>query len=332
MAPGERTRAAALNEVALTDAAGARDEVVRLLRSLPDGERSTFVEDLATGAESRLRQITARAVQVVGLDDAIAPVLQRWLVKETDEFARAAIEDALAPESRRKRTRRLLSDLEAVPRTYRYLADRLRHRVLNTMPGAGLSISKLKEVAAAVPDEQQRYALTKEIDYLSSALGRLQRALDFVEERAHFDSAQIDLGEWLQDFTRSYRAEWPQLEIKIVAPDDPAIIDGVPYLLTTVFANLFDNARQAIPPGGLVTVAIVVRRMEVVINVSDSGAGLPDRVAEVAFLAPTTTKGQTHRGRGLLEVADAMKRLGGRAAVVRGAEGNRVSLTFPVPR
>jgi len=200
------------------------------------------------------------------------------------------------------------------------------------MPGAGLSISKLKEVAAAVPDEQQRYALTKEIDYLSSALGRLQRALDFVEERAHFDNAQIDLGEWLQDFKRSYRAEWPQLEIKIVAPDDPAIIDGVPYLLTTVFANLFDNARQAIPPGGLVTVAIVVRRMEVVIIVSDSGTGLPDRVAEVAFLAPTTTKGQTHRGRGLLEVADAMKRLGGRAAVVRGAEGNRVSLTFPVPR
>jgi signal transduction histidine kinase len=331
MALVDRISAMTLNEAALTDAASVRDEVVRLLRELPNEERSSFIQDLAAGAESRLRQIVARAAQLVEVDDVIAPIMERWLLTETDEFTRAAIEDALAPRSPRRKTKRLLGDLEAVPRTYRYLADRLRHRVLNIMPGAGLSVTKLKEVAAAVEDEQQRYALTKEIDYLSSALARLERALDFVEEKAHFDLANIDLGDWLHDFERSYRAEWPELEMRLVIPDVPVNIEAIPYLLKTVFANLLDNARQAIASGGFVTITLRLRAREVNVKVSDSGRGLPDRVADIAFLAATTTKGQT-RGRGLLEVADAMKRLGGNAVVARGAEGNRVSLTFPVRR
>jgi len=321
-----------LDDRSFSDAAGTRDDVVRLFHSLTGLDRSHFLEALGAGAQSRLRQAVARAVQILGPNGDLAPLLEQWLSVETDEFARAAMEDALTPVRRTEKRKKLLADLDAVPRTYQYLADRLRHRVLNTMPGAGLSVTKLKDVAASIADDQQRHALMKEIDYLSAAFARMQRALDFVEEKTRFERAKVDLTEWLRSFVAAYRVQWQEVDVRITARETPLIIEAVPYLLETVFANLLDNSRQALGGAGTVALQMEVRSRNVCVDVSDSGDGLPDVAANVAFEIAVTTKGRRDRGRGLLEVADAMKRLGGHAEITRGAEGNRILLTFPLAK
>jgi len=315
-----------LNDTSLSDAAGARDEVVRLLRTLSNGERAALIEGLANGAESRLRQTVARAVQIAGHRAEIVPVFERWLEDETDEFTRAAIEDALTPEKERSRKKQLLTDLHSVPKTYRYLTDRLRHRILNAMPGAGLSVTKLKDIAASLSSDQHRHLLMKEIDYLSATFARLQRAIDFVEERTGFDLVKLDIVDWLRQFERGYRAEWQQIEVRILPPDSSVMIHAVPYLLETVFRNLLDNGRQAIQLGGWVAIELTVPGRSVRIQISDSGPGLSNDVAYAAFKLPVTTKGRP--GRGFLEVADAMRRLGGQVEISDGANGARVVLTF----
>jgi signal transduction histidine kinase len=323
---------ARLNETSFSDAAATRDEVVKFLRAMSGVERTSFIEQLAVSAQSRLRQSVARAVQLVETDGDLALLLERWLANETDEFARAAIEDALTPVRRPERRPRLLTDLDAVPRTYQYLADRLRHRVLNTMPGAGLSVTKLKDVASVIENDQHRHALLHEIDHLSTAFTRLQRALDFVEEKSRFERAHLNLTEWLHTFSAAYRVQTQEIEMHITAAETPATVVAVPYLLETTFGNLFDNARQAVDAGGRIILDVTVRSRDVRVLVSDSGPGLPDSAAKVAFQMPVTTKIGRDRGRGLLEVADAMRRLAGHAEITHGASGNRVLLTFPLVR
>jgi signal transduction histidine kinase len=320
-----------LNERSLSDAAGVRDEVVEMFRLLSNGDRAGLLGALAVGAESRLRQAVARAVQIVGNYGEVMSLLEQWLETETDEFTRAAIEDARMSQRRPDRRKKLLTDLHDVPETHRYLYERLRHRVLNVMPGAGLSVTKLKDIVIDLPSEHQP-ALLAEIDYLDATFARLQRALDFIEERSRFERAKLDLVEWLEQFRRTYRVQWPAIDVRIIAPSKPVAIEAVPYLLETAFNNLFDNARQAMNERGSITVNLVVRNRGVIIEVTDSGQGLSDAAAKAAFKVPVTTKGRRDRGRGLLEVADAMKRLGGTAEVVRGVAGARVVLTFALAR
>jgi signal transduction histidine kinase len=331
MVRSEATTVARLNEKSFSDAAGVRDEVVELFRGLTNGDRATLINALALGAESRLRQAVARAVQIVGNRDEVMHLLEHWLETETDEFTRAAIEDARVSDRRADRRKKLLTDLHDVPETHRYLYERLRHRVLNAMPGAGLSVTKLKDIARTLPHEQQQ-ALLAEVDYLDAAFARLQRALDFAEERSRFERTKLDVVAWLEDFRRAYRVQWQEIDVSIVAPSRPASIEAVPYLLETTFNNLFDNARQAMDDHGWINVSLSLRNRSVRAEVADSGPGLSDAAANAAFKVPITTKGRRDRGRGLLEVGDAIKRLGGTAEIVRVADGNRVVLTIPLAR
>ena len=256
-----------LNELSLSDPTSAREEVVRLLQILGNSDREDFIRRLEAGAGSRLRQAVARAVQIAGFRVEMAPVLERWLPTETDEFTRVAIQDALAPDHRRDRRKPLLNDLEAVPRTFRYLTDRLRHRILNVMPGAGLSIANLKDVAALLTDEQLRLPLLTEVDRLSRIVSRLQRAVDFTDDREHFDLAKFDLVAWLESFAKTYRAQWPESEIRISYIATSVPVEAVPYLLEIAFANLLDNGRQAVGTAGWIEVAVKTARRSALITV-----------------------------------------------------------------
>jgi signal transduction histidine kinase len=329
MSPHDPMTLAQLNELALTDAAATRAEIIRIFRTLSNSGRAPFIEELAVTANTRLRQAVARAVQVVGNRTEMTNVFENWLGMETDEFARTAIADALIASKRPNRRKQLLSDLKSVPDTYRYLYDRIRHRVLNAMPGAGLSVMKLKDIAARLPSDQHRHALMQEIDDLTATFARLQRAIDFQEEKARFELEKFDIEAWLKEFVRIYRAQWQGIQIRLTTRDQPAPIEGIRYLLEVVFGNLLDNGRQAIDDGGWIALDFSSDAGWIHVTISDSGAGLSSDIADAAFKLPVTTKGQPRRGRGLMEVEDAMRRLGGRAEIAHGSAGARVRLSFP---
>jgi signal transduction histidine kinase len=331
MARDETDLVRRLNERSLSDAAGVRDQVAELLRTLSNGDRASLLDALEASAESRLRQSVARAVQMVGNYVEAAPLFERWLETETDEFTRAALDDARTSERRPNRRKKLLTDLQDVAETHRYLYERLRHRVLNAMPGAGLSVTKLKDIARDLPGEQ-RHVLDTEIHYLDKAFARLQRAVDFAEERSRFERARLDLVSWLGEFARAYRIEWQEIDVRIIAPQRQLTIDAVRYLLETIFNNLFDNARQAMDERGSITVTLTAPNRTVRVEIMDSGPGWSDAAAKEAFKMPITTKGREDRGRGLLEVEDAMKRLGGSAELKTTVNRQCVVLIFPIPR
>lgn len=114
--------------------------------------------------------------------------------------------------------------------------------------------------------------------------------------------------------------------------------DGAVDALVTVVGNLIDNAVDALtgPDAGRGEVASVHVRLaeaqhDLVIDVIDSGPGIPDGAAEAVFEAGWSTKGTSggrQRGIGLGLVRQLVQGLGGQIQVCEGV-GARFRVTLP---
>jgi two-component system NtrC family sensor kinase len=106
------------------------------------------------------------------------------------------------------------------------------------------------------------------------------------------------------------------------------------YRLQTALFNLLQNAAEAMPAGGEVTVSTFFDTQEnvVAISVRDNGPGIPEelmsRICE-PFFSTHTEEGM--RGLGLAIVQDIMKIHSGRIDIrSRPGEGTKITLYFPV--
>lgn len=109
--------------------------------------------------------------------------------------------------------------------------------------------------------------------------------------------------------------------------------------LVSIAGNLIDNAIDAAAdaparPGAVraVEVRLAEDGHELVLEVSDSGPGIPAGAAESIFVGGWTTKEQSggpHRGIGLTVVRQAVDQLAGTIEVRDGANGARFRVTLP---
>jgi two-component system nitrogen regulation sensor histidine kinase NtrY len=105
---------------------------------------------------------------------------------------------------------------------------------------------------------------------------------------------ETDLGEILRDVARLYSDVKPGVTVTIDAPAElRAVVD--PEQIRRALINLLDNAMEATDAGA---VAIRARKDErtIVLEVTDTGRGVPDQDKEKLFLPHFSTKG---RGTGL---------------------------------
>jgi signal transduction histidine kinase len=74
-----------------------------------------------------------------------------------------------------------------------------------------------------------------------------------------------------------------------VEPDLPRV-RGFVGELNQIWANLIDNALDAVPSGGRVDVSARVERQKVIVRVTDNGPGIPAAIRERIFEPFFTTK------------------------------------------
>ena len=87
----------------------------------------------------------------------------------------------------------------------------------------------------------------------------------------------------------------PQLEASNVTvrrelTPTPAVVQGVEFKLQQVFLNLFLNARDAMPTGGWLTIRTSVGERDAVIEISDTGGGIPAELISRIYDPFFTTK------------------------------------------
>jgi signal transduction histidine kinase len=166
------------------------------------------------------------------------------------------------------------------------------------------------------------------------------QTLDASAGRTH-----VDVGAIVADLVEDYRAAANEksLAITLETANAPTVVASGATHVQHIVGNLLSNAVKYTPPHGIVRVR-VARRAEnhgspdlVVVDVCDSGAGVPselrERVFEEFYRADTAPRVATGHGVGLAISRRLARLLGGDITVGVAPEGGaRFTLTLPATR
>jgi len=169
----------------------------------------------------------------------------------------------------------------------------------------------------------------------------LRRLQGFAHQQPAGELARCQLGEVVEEAAILTRPRWREesqrqgrtITLRTeIAPDLPPIL-GCPSEIREALTNLVCNAVDAMPAGGLLTIAVREAPQAaaewVELLVTDTGVGMPPEVLERAFDPFFTTKGARGTGLGLSLVYSTMERHGGRMeAASAPGQGTTVTLRF----
>jgi signal transduction histidine kinase len=168
------------------------------------------------------------------------------------------------------------------------------------------------------------------LDELLSTLRRVEALADFEEHACHFDPMGVRLRAWLNDHQVRFSKEFGPVELRtdFSSCGDDVIIYATTFWLDLVFTNLMKNSLEATGFPCRILVRAIADPKRVRLVIIDNGLGLASEDQNRAFTVQYSSKG-TDRGRGHMEIGDAMRRMGGGARVDMVPDhGYRVHLTF----
>jgi signal transduction histidine kinase len=167
-------------------------------------------------------------------------------------------------------------------------------------------------------------AAEKQILYLDKIVSNVQ---DYARE-THPTKRSILVHELISDALS--RVVVPDnVTIHIDVDRDAEKLRGDPMLLSRVFANLIQNAVQAMPHGGQVTITAKKIAGELAIGVADKGMGIPKEDLESVFQPLNTNKAQG-MGFGLAVCDKTVKAHGGRIEIdSTTGEGSTFTVFLP---
>lgn len=286
--------------------------------------------------EGRVRQLIANAVQSRPDKERLVPTLLKWLAHETDEFTKRGIEGALiGVDSDAHRASVLVGTIfdPAVINAYRYVASRLKHELRNALLDPRADLIRLRTRITTITDTALRAELGSIVGQLDDAFKRFGKAVDFEPTDEHFRFRNVDLYSWILLMHSEYTQRYSGISVSVdVEPGGGAVlVRANEYLLRIIFWNLWVNAHQAVPTNCKITIhgKVVINHAELL--VVDNGGGFPASAKDLAFQMQYSGAANSFRGRGLLEIQDAVERLQGRVELIEFRPTEyRVRLWFPL--
>lgn len=199
-----------------------------------------------------------------------------------------------------------------------------------------LAIATLEELGQPLPTARETLGEIRHM--LTDVLGGLEQMRELVENLRVFtrlDRSKVvntDLNETLKTVIYIARSSIPAgIEIVEQWGEIPTITCN-PSQLNQVFLNLITNAAQAIQEKGEITVRTRRADEQVVVEVSDNGAGIPEHILPHIFDTYFTTKPKGEgTGLGLAIARDIVHNHGGNIAVTSSAgQGTHFTVTLPI--
>ena len=175
---------------------------------------------------------------------------------------------------------------------------------------------------------------------IQDAASRISGLVTAIKGFTHMDQATVaepvDLQQGLSNTVAVLKSKARAKSVAVtvsVASDIPRVL-GFAGELNQIWANLIDNALDAVPESGHVDVTARVERQRVVVSVIDDGPGIPVEIRERVFDPFFTTK-PVGKGTGLgLDIARRLvmpQRWRNRGRTVPGRTEFRVSLPVATP-
>jgi signal transduction histidine kinase len=321
-----------LRRLAVEDPREARGVFLAAFEAKSPGLADLFAR-LRKPNAGRLRQVVANSVRAHPEKARIVSELLQWRETETDEFTRRAIDGALVDVDstalREDKTLQKVAAPSELVDMYRYVADRLRHRLRNTMLAAQAQASRLNRLTATVQGSEVQTVVAKLNDAMIS-MGRELEATDVDPE--YFRLRPVALPDWLRQLNARYATQYSPVKLSLIHADHAWIrVLANDYLLETIFWNIWLNAQQSVGENCEITIFFGRQLGDLEMMISDNGEGFSPELREIVFQQVYSSKNNSGRGRGLMEIQDAVERLAGRVELYEAKPSDfRIRISVPL--
>lgn len=282
-----------------------------------------------------LRDAAGAVIGVVVTEQAVPRPVAQPLTGNSSSAVEMELADRLAAhlvlEEARSRDRRLAAVGQ--------LAAGVMHDVnnaLNPIMAAAYLLRHHAESPEAVRDYAERIRMAAETGAATaSRVGRFIR-----QEPVHAGGDEMidltDIANEVIDLTEPMRLRRSSGSNAVALHrelDAGVLSRGLPGEIREALLNLVQNAIDAMPDGGTLTVRTFVEETEACIAIQDSGVGMSAHTVEHAFEPFFTTKGSGGSGLGLAEVYGIARRHRGTATIEsEPGAGTAVTMRLPLER
>jgi PAS domain S-box-containing protein len=259
-----------------------------------------------------------------------AEIARRRLLEDELRAAKASIESQLEE----ARTQLLLAERRATLGT---LAGGVGHELRNI---AQIQVAAADELASALAAGDDIVPLVREIlpdfERVGEHIAAHGQRLMQLARPGPDHVAPLDLNDVIRDVAAMLRlaGKLGHVEAKLALGDEPLTVTVNRTRIEQILVNLVINAVDAIAPDqGTVTVAVRPsdNAARVIVEVRDTGKGIPSSDIDKIFVAFYTTKGERGTGLGLPVVREIVESYGGKL-VVSSEVGKGSTFRFDLPR
>ncbi len=171
--------------------------------------------------------------------------------------------------------------------------------------------------------------------YLALAESELERVAEITKQTLAFYHERVppepvDLTDLLDSTLRIFAKKIAEKRIMFVRRDVPVTVRGVKGELRQLFANLLDNAIDAVPPNGAIKIAIEAQDSKAVVTIRDNGKGIKPEHLVKLFEPFFTTKEVLGTGLGLWVAQEIAEKHKGTITVESSADAPNQGTTFRV--
>ncbi len=324
--------------------------VVAHLQALPDG--GTLLTGLRLRSQDRFLGLMLRSALVALLVAATLGALVGWLTSRwvsrrlrsldaTAERVGGGELDLRVPldgsddafDRLARRFNGMLDRIEELLGGVRHATDHIAHDLRTPLTRLRNRLEDLRRQPATAVRGDALDAAVAETDQLLQSFGALLRLARIEAQPAAHDEPAMDLAALAGDAIELYTPIGAERGIVLKSDLNPAHVRGDRDQLFQMLVNLLDNALKYSPERGEVAVALHATADGAVLQIDDSGPGIPEEDRERVF--DRFQRLERHRGSpgiglGLSLVRAIVHRHGGRVLLLDRAPGLRVRVILPL--
>jgi PAS domain S-box-containing protein len=211
-------------------------------------------------------------------------------------------------------------------------AAKIGHELANPLNGMSLTIQLLEQRLSKqpYPPDNQVTATVRRLKNEISRLKQLAGQFRTISRRERYDFQATELADLIDDVIKIQRPHLAQLNIEVeqLIPTDLSTVIVDRDKIKQALLNLLKNAGEAMPHGGKITVEVHTTEDGILIDISDTGAGIP---LDIDAFEPFVTTKKEGTGIGLVIVRQVVTAHGGKISYhSRPGEGTTFRIELPL--
>ena len=213
-------------------------------------------------------------------------------------------------------------------------AGMVGHDIRNPLQAITGDVYLAKTELASIPESDEKknaleslQEIEKNIDYINKIVADLQDFARPLNPNAEETDLKLIIDELLK---KNGLPENVKVSVKVESAARKVVADST--YINRIMYNLVNNAVQAMPRGGKLTIHAYKEANDVVITVKDTGVGIPEDVKDKLFTPMFTTKSKG-QGFGLAVIKRMTEALGGKVTFEsQEGKGTTFIIRLPPPK